>query len=53
MGSEPPGELYAVHVRHVDVGDDQVRRLGLQDAERLLAVDGGLDEVAPPGEKRA
>ncbi len=33
-----PGQLDAVHVRHVDVGEHEVGRRRMQDVERLAAV---------------
>ena len=47
----PATELDAVDVRHVDVGDDQVRRFGFNHAERDGAVGGSIDGVTLTGQQ--
>ena len=40
---QPLNQLHAVHARHQQVGEHQVKRLFLQPLKRFIAVAGGFD----------
>ena len=44
--AQPPQQLHAVHARHLDVEDREVRRTGLETLQRRSAVGVGHDPIA-------
>ena len=49
---ERPRERQAIHARHHEVGDDEIRAEGEGALKRLVAVSRLLDLVSPAGEER-